>query len=112
MRIPVADDDLNDAALMERAFQKAGVTFQVELVRDGQEVLDFLQRAGSFAERAYPEPNTVVLDIKMPRMNGLEVLAWLKSNEKFRRIPVVMFSSSCQPQDVNRAYVSGPTHTW
>jgi len=107
MRILVAEDDPNDTVLMDRAFRKAGVTAPVTFVRDGQEVLDFLERKGRFNARENEEPNTLVLDIKMPRLTGLQVLQWVKTQEQFRRLPVVMFSSSEQARDVNLAYDLG-----
>jgi CheY-like chemotaxis protein len=106
MRILVAEDDENDQALMERALKKAGVTAPVRFVKDGQEVLEYLRSAGP-AEGKEEQPNTLVLDIKMPRVTGLQVLEWLKGQDQFRRLPVVMFSSSDHARDVNRAYDLG-----
>jgi CheY-like chemotaxis protein len=108
MRILVADDDSNDAFLIQRAFAKAGVTSPLRIVKDGQEALDYLEGKGTFATRDRQElPNTLILDVKMPRLNGFDVLTWVKSSDAFRRLPVIMFSSSGELRDVNRAYDLG-----
>ena len=108
MRILVADDDANDAFLVQRAFARAGVTFPLKVLRDGQEALDYLEGKGTFAGRKKEElPNTLILDVKMPRLNGFDVLQWIKASEVFRRLPVIMFSSSEELRDVNKAYDLG-----
>lgn len=105
MHILLAEDDENDAILIQRAFKKVADNVVVTIFRNGQEVMDYLQGVGKFSDRAqYPLPNLLMLDLKMPCRNGFEVLEWVKTHADFRRIPTVLLSSSRQQRDVVRAY--------
>jgi CheY-like chemotaxis protein len=106
--ILVAEDDLTDAYFFERAFRRAGVPIALHFVRDGQQVLDYLCGKGEFANRAaYPLPRLVLLDLKMPYLDGFDVLERIRQEGQFDDLQIVIFSSSEQASDINRAYELG-----
>ena len=102
------EDDPNDVLLVGLAFRKAAVTASLQVVNDGEQAVQYLAGQGQFADRQkFPLPALVLLDLKLPRRSGLEVLAWLREQEDLRRLPVVMLTSSSQQADVKRAYDIG-----
>jgi CheY-like chemotaxis protein len=102
------EDDADDVLLFQHACQKAGLGCNLQTVRDGVEAIAYLCGADQFSDRQqHPLPELVVLDIKLPRVNGFEVLDWMRKEDRFRRLPVVVFSSSNHEADVNRAYDVG-----
>lgn len=102
------EDDPNDVLLIARAFRKAGLSAQIHVVNDGEQALHYLGGNNSFAERErFPLPSLVLLDLKLPRKSGIEVLEWIRSQPGVKRIPVVMLTSSKQSVDINRAYELG-----
>ena len=105
----LVEDDLNDIFLVKRAFKMAKLPTPLQVVTDGVEAISYLRGDGKYADRdAFPLPQLIVMDIKMPRKTGFEVLAWVKGNElPIRRIPIVIVSSSNNPSDINRAYELG-----
>src|SRR2546425_6369450 len=104
----LVEDDLNDIFLVKRAFKMARLPEPLQVVTDGQEAINYLKGDGKYADRqGYPLPKLIVMDIKMPRKSGFEVLEWVKSDGLRRRIPVVIVSSSDNPADINRAYELG-----
>lgn len=104
----VADDDLNDVTLLRRAFLQAGVDVAMKVVRDGEEVIQYLHGDAPFSDREeFPLPKLLLLDLKMPRANGFEVLEWLRKQAGLRRILVVVLTSSDEPEDIDRAYDLG-----
>lgn len=104
----VADDDENDIRLLRHAFLRAGIDIPMKWVRDGEEAIQYLQGDNSFADRkTFPVPMLLLLDLKMPRTNGFEVLEWLRKQSDLRRLLVVVMTSSDEPQDVDRAYDLG-----
>ena len=106
--ILLVEDDPNDVLLMERALGKAKLVNPLHVVEDGEQALAYLEGKGPYADRArYPLPVLILLDLKLPRMSGLEVLAWLRQQPGLKRIPVVVLTSSNEPADVNRAYDLG-----
>jgi len=108
LKVLVADDSQNDVFLFQRAISSTGAKLHASFVWDGQEVLDYLEGANSFSDRQkYPVPELIILDVKMPRLNGFDVLAWLKSQPRHRATPVVIFSGSDDHGDVLRAYLLG-----
>jgi CheY-like chemotaxis protein len=106
--ILVAEDDPTDAYFFQRAFSRAGIEVTLHFVRDGQEVLDYLLGEGQFVDRAtHPLPQLLLLDLKMPRMDGFDVLQWVRRQSRFIALQIVIFSSSEQAKDINRAYGLG-----
>lgn len=102
--ILVAEDDENDILLMRRAFARANVPNPVFVVRNGQEAIDYLSGAGSFADRAsFPAPGMLLLDLKMPGKDGFDVLAWLRTQRQFDSLPVVVLTSSKVQPDIDRS---------
>jgi CheY-like chemotaxis protein len=102
------EDDPNDVLLVARAFRKAETAANVQVVNDGEQAVHYLSGTNSFAKREqFPLPSLVLLDLKLPRKSGIEVLEWLRSQPLVKRIPVVMLTSSRQPVDINRAYDLG-----
>ena len=102
------EDDPNDVMLLERAFKKAGLEAELLVVPDGEELINYLDGNGAFRDRGrFPLPTLVLLDIKLPRRSGFDVLRWMRSRPGGWRVPVVMLTSSNQPLDVDRAYESG-----
>ena len=108
----LAEDDENDIVFfreaLEEAAQKASVPIRLEVTRDGEEALRYLKGDGEFSDRAkYPFPQIVVTDLKMPRLNGLDVLAWMKEHEEYQRVPKILLSGSGEECDVDEAYRLG-----
>src|SRR4051812_4086731 len=102
------DDDSNDIVLFQHACQKAGIDCNLHNVEDGDQAITYLRGAEQFADRArYPIPTLLLLDLKMPRVNGFDVLAWVRGNRHLRAMPVVVLSSSNHDADVKRAYDLG-----
>lgn len=106
--ILVADDSADDAYILKRAFDKAGTKVPLLFVRDGQELIDYLSGADGFADRQnHPMPRVLLLDLKMPKLDGFDVLRWLQRQPELRRLIVTVLSSSNESQDVNLAYDLG-----
>ena len=106
--ILLVEDDLNDVVLMQRAFRKAKLANPLQVVEDGQKAIAYLDGQDPYADRAlYPLPVLILLDLKLPRTSGSEVLAWLRQRPGLKRIPVVVLTSSKEHTDVNRAYDLG-----
>jgi DNA-binding response OmpR family regulator len=106
--ILLVEDDNNDADLFEVAFQKASIPNPLQRVPDGEEAINYLAGTGRYADRAiYPFPILILLDLKLPRKTGFEVLSWIGSQTHLSGTIVLVRSSSCEPQDVKRAYQLG-----
>jgi len=102
--ILVADDEKNDIFFLRRAFQKAGLNALIIGVPDGEEVEKYLSGEDSFSDRSrFPLPGLLVLDIKMPKRDGFDVLKWLQGRDELKDMTVVMLSSSSQDSDIRRA---------
>ncbi|HZL42552.1 MAG TPA: response regulator [Verrucomicrobiae bacterium] len=104
----LVEDELNDIFLVKRAFKMAHLETPLQVVTDGEEAIHYLSGEGKYGDReAHPLPQLIVMDLKMPRKSGFEVLEWLKRDGPIRRIPVVIVSSSDRLEDINRAYELG-----
>ncbi len=102
--ILLAEDDENDIFLMGRAFDRAGIPNPLVVVRNGQEAIDYLEGTGRFAPRdRFPLPGIVLLDLKMPAMDGFDVLKWLRAKPQFDTLPVVVLTSSKLQADVDKS---------
>jgi CheY-like chemotaxis protein len=106
-RILLADDDENDVTLTLKALSKHKLANEVFVVRDGAQALDYLLRRGAYAQRPVGHPAVVLLDIKMPKVDGIEVLRQIKSHPQLRVVPVVMLTSSREEQDLVASYQLG-----
>jgi CheY-like chemotaxis protein len=106
--ILLLEDNPDDVFLMDRAFKKNGINDRLVVLGDGQEGIDYLSGAGRFQDRkAYPLPDVVIADLKMPRKTGLEFLAWVKAHPEAQTIPTILLSTSNQEVDVKSAYELG-----
>jgi CheY-like chemotaxis protein len=104
----LVEDNPDDDFLVRRAFRKAFGEVQVVSVRDGEAALAYLQRQSPYDDVATcPWPTLLLLDLKLPRLSGFEVLSWVRGREKLRRLPVVVLTSSRERGDVDRAYDLG-----
>lgn len=105
----LAEDDEHDVFFMQRAFGRAGVTQPIMAVNNGQEAIQYLHGEGNFADRSkYPAPRLVLLDLKMPLVDGFEVLSWIREQPGLREwLPVLVLSSSAQEADVKKALALG-----
>lgn len=100
-RVLYIEDDANDVFFMRRAFRKLGLSETLAVAGDGDEGVAYLGGAGTFADReAYPLPDIVLLDLKMPGRSGLEVLTWIRAQPTLASLKVVMFTSSTQRSDL------------
>lgn len=106
--ILLADDSDDDVFLICRALQSASIINQVQVVRDGEQVLAYLKGEPPYEDRqAFPLPQLLLLDLKMPRMDGFEVLRWLRQQPQWRALPVAVLTSSSDVRDVNAAFALG-----
>ena len=105
--ILLVEDNLNDAELVLNALNRNNLANKVVTARHGGEALDYLFRRGTFAGREGDDPIVILLDLKMPKVNGLEVLQELKADEKLKLIPVVMLTSSSEESDLIKSYRLG-----
>jgi CheY-like chemotaxis protein len=103
--ILVADDDSNDMFLLKRAFLKAGIDVHMEFVTDGEQAIHYLKVHERDQEA--PIPELLLLDLKMPRVNGFEVLDWIRHQPVLKRLLIIVLTSSEEPHDINRAYDLG-----
>jgi two-component system response regulator len=106
--ILLVEDSPDDVELTLRTLNKHLVTIRIEVVRDGAEALDFLHSTGAYAQRPIDlKPGLVLLDLKLPKLSGLEVLRAIKSDPRTRTIPVVVLTSSSEDRDIAEAYQFG-----
>lgn len=105
--ILLAEDSLNDIELTKEALSGQNLANQIDVVRDGQEALDYLYRQGEYAGRPPGDPAVILLDLKLPRIDGLEVLSKVKADPALRHLPVVMLTSSREERDLVESYRLG-----
>jgi len=106
-RILLVEDSTNDVELILAAFAEINLANEVVVVNDGQAALDYLYRTGAYADHDGELPIVVLLDIKLPKLDGLEVLARLKNDPALKLLPVVMLTSSREDRDLVRSYGLG-----
>lgn len=106
--ILVADDQEDDIILTRQALVRANVLNPLQVARDGQEAIEYLLGTGKFENRSeYPLPDLMFLDLNMPRMNGFEVLRWVRSHPTLRGLRIVVVSTSADSRDIDRAHELG-----
>lgn len=105
--ILMADDDPDDRMLAKEALTENKLANDLYFVEDGEELLDFLHQRGKFNKDNAPKPGLILLDLNMPKMDGREALRELKSNETFRKIPVIVLTTSKAEEDILRTYELG-----
>ena len=103
----LVEDNPQDEALTLRALRKANVHMPIDVVRDGQQAIDYLFRTGEYSDRSESLPAVVLLDINLPKLSGLDVLTRLRAHPQTRVLPVVMFTSSDEDGDRIRSYSTG-----
>src|SRR5258708_29079097 len=106
--ILLAEDREDDIVLIRRSFSKAYITNPLLVVRDGDEAISYLEGMGKYSNREeFPLPDLLLLDLKMPRKDGFEVIRWLRKHPTLKALPVVVLTSSNDIRDVNTAYQLG-----
>ncbi len=103
----MVEDDEGHASLVQRNLKRSGIANDIIHLRDGQEALDYLFREGSYTQRSLEGPVLLLLDINMPRVDGLEVLRRVKGDERTSKIPVIMLTTTDDPREVKRCYELG-----
>ena len=106
--ILLVEDNEDDVFIMKRALKTAGITNPLHIVGDGDSAIDYLSGIGKFSDRnTFPLPSIIFLDLKLPLKSGHDVLAWIRGNERFSSIVIVVLTSSEEPEDLRRAYQFG-----
>ena len=105
--ILMAEDDLDDRLLVQKAIEKNHIPNPLVAVADGEEMLDYLYRRGRYSRAAATHPCLILMDLNMPKMDGREALKILKSDERLKRIPVVILTTSVSPEDLETSYAGG-----
>lgn len=106
--ILLVEDNPQDILLVQRAFRKAGITNPLQVVNDGDAAVLYLSGEGVYSDRSlYPLPALILLDLKLPRRSGAEVLQWLRQQQGIKRLPVVVLTASQEYTDVNHLYDLG-----
>lgn len=106
----LVEDSQDDIFVLKMACQRSGIPHQLQVVTDGAMALDYLSGAGIYADRStHPIPDVVFLDIKLPKLDGHDVLKWIRSQNGLKNLPVVMLTGSSQTSDIERAYQLGVT---
>jgi len=106
-RILLVEDDRKDVELTLEALSEYNLANEVVVARDGEEALDYLYRRGKFKTVADGNPAAILLDLKLPKVNGLEVLGQIRGDEKLKKIPVIVLTSSRQEEDLKKSYELG-----
>lgn len=107
IEILYAEDDEGQAYLVRKNLEQAGITNPITHVVDGQLALDFVNRRGEFAGREVKGPLVLILDINMPRVDGIEVLTEIRADKQFAELPVIMLTTSENPREIQRCYRAG-----
>jgi CheY-like chemotaxis protein len=110
VKIIIAEDDKGHAALIRKNLRKAGITNQIVHFRDGQETLDYLFKRGEKENRKNNVSLLLLLDIKMPKIDGIEVLCQMKADPELRKVPVIVITTRDDPREVERCHSLGCSH--
>ena len=106
--ILIVEDEADDAFFLRRALQKANLSNPIQFLENGEQVIDYLQGHGAYADRLrFPVPVLILLDLKLPGANGLEVLRWIRQESGYPTLPVVVVTSSLLLSDIEAAYRCG-----
>jgi CheY-like chemotaxis protein len=106
--ILIVEDSPDDLLLIERAFEKAKILNPLQVAPDGEQAIAYLEGENSFADRIrYPLPSLVLLDLRLPRKSGFDILQWIRRHERLSSLPVVMLGSSHSGLDIKRSYALG-----
>lgn len=105
--ILLVEDNEDDVILVQRSLRKAGIAAPIHVVRDGEKAIVYLEEICQSLQQPEGMPAIVLLDLKLPRRSGLEVLAWIRSHPRLATLPVVIFTTSAQDSDVKQAYALG-----
>lgn len=107
LKILMADDDADDRLLAKEALEESKLKYSLEFVTDGIELLEYLTSQGGFSDNPKPLPGIILLDLNMPRLDGLETLKKIKKDRRLRLIPVVVLTTSSAEEDLVRSYALG-----
>jgi two-component system response regulator len=107
VEILLVEDNANDEVLALHAFKKQNIANKIHVVRDGAEALDFIFCAGTYAERTAENPKLILLDLKLPLVDGIEVLRQIRDDPRTKLVPVVMLTSSSEERDIVETYRLG-----
>jgi CheY-like chemotaxis protein len=106
--ILLVEDNPDDVLFMKRACRQVGIIQALHIVEHGQAAIDFMGHTGSYTDKVqYPTPRLILLDLKLPYKSGLEVLQWIRAQELFKTVPVIIFTTSAENSDIERAYRFG-----
>ena len=107
LNIVLVEDNPDDEELMLEALKAYRLRNPIVVLRDGQQAIDYFFREGDYTDRSLKQPDLILLDIKLPKIDGLDVLAKIKSDDELKRIPVVVLTSSKEDRDIARGYELG-----
>jgi CheY-like chemotaxis protein len=106
--ILIVEDDVNDQTFIQRALKRSGVANRIAVVNDGEEATAYLRGFDLYQDRSlHPLPRLIITDLKMPRMGGIQLLAWMQDRPEFRLIPTLVLTSSNDQADINAAFAHG-----
>ncbi|MFH1612225.1 MAG: response regulator [bacterium] len=105
--ILIIDDNEDDIFILQRAFKRVKILNEIFVVRSGEEAVDFIYHQGKYADKKSPTPGLILLDISMPKIDGFAVLKKLKADPIYKKIPVIMLTTSSREEDIVRSYEDG-----
>lgn len=105
--ILLIEDNDDDIVILKRVFKKAQIANKLHIARNGEDALDFLYHQGKYSEEKSSAPGLILLDINMPGMNGFDIIKKLKTDFKYRKVPIIMLTTSNREEDIAKSYESG-----